>query len=254
MSTRQNSFTLKAALSVFLAVFTTFNTFSDLSIQAQQECYKDNRDGSKYLEFLFIEQPKHKLEAALSKAQTFLLAAGVLTILKESIYNFVQVDIRGLAPLKEPKFMKALIEIPIVDEKTGLKTGAAAWVEVKKPDSGISIPHMVAQGAISKLGYDMYANYMKKSIQKETLVNFLKNLDSHKTHIPAELVPAFSELADKYNANPESLTDSNVAQKFEIIQHLLEHTFSARYKSETKSPDILGTLKAFSDLGKNFNS
>ena len=49
MSTRQNSFTLKAVLSVFLTVFTTFNTFTDLSIQAQQECYKDNRDGSKYL-------------------------------------------------------------------------------------------------------------------------------------------------------------------------------------------------------------
>ena len=254
MSTRQNSFTLKAVLSVFLTVFTTFNTFTDLSIQAQQECYKDNRDGSKYLEFLFIEQPKHKLEAALSKAQTALLVAGILTILKENIYNFVQVDIRGLAPLKEPKFIKALIEMPIVDEKTGLKTGAAALIEIKKPDSGISIPNMVAQAAISKLAYDIYANHMKKSIQKETLVNFLNNLDSHKAHIPAELVPAFSELAEKYNGNPASLTDSNVAQKFEIIQHLLEHTFAARYKSDTKSPDVLGTLKTFSDLGKNFNS
>jgi len=253
MIKKQSHFTLTIMLSVLFTALTPSTTFTDISLQAQNECYKDNRDGWKYVEFLLIEQPKHQLDGALAQAQATLVALGALVILKNDIYTLVAPYFKNKNTVvsEKPKYIKALMQNEAIDEETNEKRINYVEIEQPKTDKAdkFDIKTSVAQITIGKLVYDAYANYMKKSIQKTTLVNFLKNLETYQNHIPSELVPAFSELATR----KDNLTDSEVAQVFEIIQHLLEHTFSGRYKTDAKSPDVLGTLKTFSDLGKNFN-
>ncbi len=248
MIIKQSSLTLKVMLSVLFTAMTPSVTFTDLSLQAQNECYQDTRDGWKYVEFLFVEQPKHELEAALAKAQAALMTLGALVILKNDIYAFVAAKLGHKLP-EEEKTIEVLKVSKIYDPITKQHTTENVWDKVKKADNGINIKSSIAQIAIGKLAYDLYANYMKKSIQKSTLVSFLSNLETYQARIPSELMPAFNELATRQN----NLTDREVAQVFEIVQHLLEHTFAARYKTDAKSADVLGTLKTFSDLGKNFN-
>ncbi len=82
------------------------------------------------------------------------------------------------------------------------------------------------------------------------MIKFLQNWPKYRSYVPDEFVAAFDELAQYYNDHQHSMTNEQINEMFEIIQHLIEHYFEKRYP-KAKDVDLLGTFKTFTDIGKN---
>jgi hypothetical protein len=207
----------KLSLSALLLIGLTpsYQTFSAISDAAAVECYKGKDAEWKYIEFIFIEQPKNQLNSFIQKARAGLLAI-VTTAILSTQFNTV----------KSYTFDAAQI----------------------KPD----LPTFSA-GVLGLIGFETLTNYIDASIKHDALVKFLKNWDFHKQNVPNSLIPAFDELAAALNrSNTKTFTTEQVTTIFEIIQHLIEHEFSKRYeKDKKKDVDMIGVFKTITEITKN---
>lgn len=188
-----------------------------ISSTAISSSYEGNEAAFKYLEYLFIVQPANTLKA---HSQTTLAAA------------FTAVT---TAILSRPYWAQA----PVQKIEVGIETISAAL--------------------LGSVAYHMYMARVDKSIKKATLVKFLENWEHHRQHIPTQLIAIFDELATEYNysnrkapRSPKVISQAQVDQIFEIVQHLIEHEFSKRYeKDKTKDADTLGMIKTITEINKN---
>ncbi|OGB86079.1 hypothetical protein A3J41_03215 [candidate division TM6 bacterium RIFCSPHIGHO2_12_FULL_38_8] len=114
----------------------------------------------------------------------------------------------------------------------------------------IDIPTLIASGLVIAAGGYAYLCSLEKSIKRETLLKFLSNWEHHKQYLPAEFVTAFDELAAYVQAKG-NLSNAQIGEIFELVQHYIEHCFEKRYPKEKKSLDMLGSLKTITDIGKN---
>lgn len=113
------------------------------------------------------------------------------------------------------------------------------------------MPHLAATG-LTKVLYDAYCARANSEIKAGTMKSFLANWNAHREYVPKDFAIAFDELANIYNTNPENLSDKTINEMFEIITHLIEHSFSKRYEKEkTKGFDLLNAIKTTTDIGKN---
>lgn len=91
---------------------------------------------------------------------------------------------------------------------------------------------------------------LERAIKRETLMNFLNNWTHHRQFVPDEFSTAFDELAANVTAG-QTLTDAQIGEICELVQHYIEHCFIKRYPKEKKSTDLLGSLKTITEIGKN---
>jgi len=191
---------------------------SELSLQSTTDCYADTKEEGawKYMEYIFIIQPKSMLNANVYHIQSGILTlSAFLFIARNHIYQYV--------------------------------------TNSKEKTDCIDIPTLFATGMIGKIGYDFYLKKEEALIKKQLLIKFLNNWDYHRKFAPLALISAFDELSDSLlTSKTKTLSDDQVNNVYEIIQHLIEHTFSKRYeKDKTKETDMLGMLKTITDIGKN---
>ncbi|MBP9764996.1 hypothetical protein KBD08_01535 [Candidatus Babeliales bacterium] len=101
--------------------------------------------------------------------------------------------------------------------------------------------------------YDTYVNYVKNKVQTATLINFLKNWETHRAYIPTQFQDLFDELATAYaNSTNKTISAQDVQKVYSIIQHLIEHEFAKRYeKDKIKAADTLNLTKTITDIAKN---
>lgn len=134
-------------------------------------------------------------------------------------------------------------------------TAALLLLTAKHDEQGkltvaIDIPTLIASGLVIAAGGYAYLGKLEKSIKRETLLKFLSNWAHHKKYLPAEFTAAFDELAVHVQAK-NSLSDAQIGEIFELVQHYIEHCFGKRYPKEKKSLDMLGSLKTITEIGKN---
>jgi len=200
-------------LSGLLLACLTSQTVPNLSTDSKIKCYESQRDSSwKYLEYLFIVQPANELKQASNNTQAFMAIAGAVIMARSTISNCV--------------FSK------------------------KGDTPPFDLSANIAGLVISGVAYQSYCSYLESSIRMSTMIKFLENWSTHRSHVPEEFAAAFDELATSLSANQNSVTNEQLNEMFEIIQHLIEHTFEKRY-TKAKDLDILGTFKTFTDIGKN---
>ena len=223
---------------ILCATISAQQVSASLSLESQHACYQED-NGWKFLEYTFVEQPKNQLNAAQANATTALLVLGAASLWYKDILNMVGKTF-DLPSLKQEKTQTIWHPVTLTDGTTGYKE------DRKVPP--FNLASSISTVTVSLAIYQAYSSYLKCQIKRQTLVNFLSNWESNQNFVPKELVPAFNELAQK---NIKKLSNANISQIFDIIQHLLEHTFSNRYKADSKSTDMLSTIKTFTDIGKN---
>lgn len=209
MMTNTKSFSVQIILSLGLL---TGSMHSDLSLPALTECYQGADSSFKYLEFIFVEQPKNTLKAKAQQSQATMLVAVTAAILGTN------------------------------------------WISATPASDGLKITaSTMSIGMLSKVMYDAYSNYLEQNVKHDTLVKFLKNWNFHREYIPAQLIPAFDELAKALAlSKSKTLTTAQVSEIFSVIQHLIEHEFAKRYeKDKMKDTDTLGMIKTITDISKN---
>lgn len=220
MATINKKITLSLFLSAIICTGSIQPRTEEISATAISSSYEGNEAAFKYLEYLFIEQPANALKGYSQKA-----LAAALTVVTTGI-------------LSRPYWAQA----PVQKIEVGIETISAAL--------------------LGSVVYHMYIAQVEKSIKKATLVKFLENWNHHRQHIPTQLVPIFDELASAYNNSnrkaprvPKVISQTQIDQIFEIIQHLIEHEFAKRYeKDKAKSADTLGMLKTITEINKNLGS
>ncbi|HSW77161.1 MAG TPA: hypothetical protein VLG50_08950 [Candidatus Saccharimonadales bacterium] len=227
MSIKQNVFINSFLFTMFLGI--SSQTIPSLSIDSKIECYKNQRDGARQLlEYLFIAQPANELKQASSKAQVYMILAGALFMARTSIYDSIYGQ-------NQPK---------------GSFVTTSGNSTKGDNSNAFNLAANLAGLAVSGITYQAYCNYLESNIRKNTMIKFLQNWPKYRSYVPDEFVAAFDELAQYYNDNHNSVTDEQINEMFEIIQHLIEHYFEKRYP-KAKDVDLLGTFKTFTDIGKN---
>jgi hypothetical protein len=206
----------KLSLSALLLVnlTTSFTAFS-LSDAATAEAYQGKDADWKYIENKFVVEPANKLASQIQKARAIALVTAACALLSTKI-----------DAIKQVTFDASTL-------KMDLTTISAA--------------------VLGLIGFESYANYLDSSIKHDILVKFLKNWNFHKQYVPTSLIPAFDELATAFNASTaQTFSDEQVNQIFEVIRHLVEHSFAARYKAkEEKSEGLISMFKTLTDISKN---
>ncbi len=206
-------FSLLALL--FISLTPSFISLS-VSDAAQAEAYQGKDAEWKYLEAKFIVEPSKKLHSQVQQIRTIGLLATAIGILSTQI--------------------QAVQEFTFDAKKLALNNLVTI--------SAIGLP---------LLAVETCTNYLDARIKHDTLVKFIKNWEFHKKYVPTSLIPAFDELAAAFNASTrKSFEADEVTQIFEVIQHLLEHTFASRYKpQEEKKESLFATFKTITDISKN---
>lgn len=185
----------------------------NLSPKALTECYEGRDSSFKYLEFIFIEQPKNQLKEAIRSVQTSMIAILTAAVLSSQYYT------------------------------------AKPDTDFIKSNPSISFGVL----GLGKIVYDLYNDYLDQSIKKAQLIKFLNNWDFHRQYIPTQLTTAFDELAQAYaSSKSKTLTTQQVSEIFAVIQHLIEHEFAKRYeKDKMKDADTLSIMKTVTEIKKN---
>ncbi|MFA5998834.1 MAG: hypothetical protein WC747_02370 [Candidatus Babeliales bacterium] len=254
MTVKQCSLGSKFMLSGLLLAGITSQIVPSLSTDSKIKCYETQRDSSwKYLEYLFVVKPANELKQASSNAQAFMAIAGALFLARTGICNFIN-------PQSKPVVVKAAVEpikhVTNTEEILLFHTNKEIDKINKETAKGstreasFDLAGHLAGLVISGVAYQSYCGYIESNIRMNTMIKFLENWSTHRSHVPEEFAAAFDELAASYSANQNSLTNEQLNEMFEIIQHLVEHTFEKRYP-KAKDLDILGTFKTFTDIGKN---
>lgn len=199
-----------------------------LSIAAEQVCAHEQlsnsaiistyqgTDGSwKYLEYLFVVQPNHKIQTSTQHALGFLGATGAATLTA----SYAQ-------QLPQYSMSKNMIN-DIVFALSLFATGSAS--------------------------YNYFLCHTKRKVYKETLKNILDNWSTHRKHLPIQFIDCLDELYVSYQEHAEAiLTTEMVTQVFELIQHHIEHNFESRYKKdEVKHETALSNVKSLSEIMNN---
>lgn len=241
MTIKQSSLTNKFMLSGLLLVGLTSQIAASLSHDSKINCYKTQRDGSwKYLEYIFVVKPANELKQASSNAQAFMAVAGALFLARTSIYKFIN-------PTVKPEVAAVETDKPTL-ESISVKKFLS---DLNKPkDAPFDLATYLAGLAISGVVYQSYCSCVESSIRMSTMTKFLQNWSTHRSNVPEEFAVAFDELSAYYSDNQDSITNEQLDEMFEIIQHLIEHSFEKRY-AKAKDLDILGTFKTFTEIGKN---
>lgn len=230
MTIKQRSLTKTFMLSGLLIAGFTSQTFPSLSTESKIDCYKNQRDGSwKYLEYIFIVQPANELKQASSKILACMAVAGALIMARTSISN----------AWNKFAFLNQTTPTITPPTKPGADAGAPSF----------DLPANFAGFILSTVAYNAYYAKLESNIRINTMIKFLENWSTHRSHVPDEFATAFNELAAYYQEN--SLSDEQISEMFEIIQHLIEHSFEKRYP-KSKEVDVLATVKTITDIGKNF--
>lgn len=219
-----------AALFCFASI--TSQVQATLSDAVIVQCYEGRDSQYKYLEYLFVYEPAQRIKAHGQWVASTLLAAVPAYIVGKHLNATVIKDYCNKSS--------------DVSEKTPTSNTKSAFTGIDAALFGATI-------VLTKVVfYDMYMAQFEKSVKKETLINFLKNIDFHKKHIPTQLVPAFEELAQAAAEKNYALTNDQVVEIYTIINHLLEHEFAKRYEKEKdKGFDALGFVKTITDIKKN---
>lgn len=208
--------TKKLSLSALLLVSLapSYTAFS-LSDAATAEAYQGKDADWKYIENKFVVEPANKLASQIQKARAIALVTAACALLSTKI----------------DAIQKATFDASTL--KMDLTTISAA--------------------VLGLMGFEAYANYLDASIKHDTLVKFLKNWDFHRKYVPTSLIPAFDELAVAFNASKaQKFSDEQVNQIFEVIRHLVEHSFANRYKAkEEKNEGLISMFKTLTDISKN---
>jgi len=233
MTIKQISLANKFMLSGLLLAGISSQTLPSLSTDSKITCYKTQRDGSwKYLEYIFVVKPANELKQASNQAQAFMAVAWSIFFARTTISNFIN-----------PQSKPAVVVEKVAKNETNTEEG-------KGKPAPFDLAGHLAGLAVSGVAYQSYCSYVESSIRMNTMTKFLNDWDTHRSHVPEEFAVAFDELAKYYFANQYSVTNQQLDEMFEIIQHLVEHTFEKRYP-KAKDLDILGTFKTFTDISKN---
>jgi len=236
MVTNKKSLSLQIVFGLGLL---TGSTQPDLSLHALAHCYQGADKSYKYLELIFIEQPKSALKAKAQKAQALSLGLTAAAIM--ILNNIMNKPETEASQLKE-----ATKNMLTIGEK-GLTTYPSSPKEFVKFNASA-----VAGGVLGLILYETYYNYIDQNIKHDTLVKFLQNWNFHSQHVPAELIPAFDELAEAFaTSKSKTIPSAQVSEFFAVIQHLIEHEFAKRYEKGAAKSDMLGTLKTLTDIKKN---
>jgi hypothetical protein len=192
-----------------------------LSQETIAESYQNNAHGFQYLEFKFVIEPSEKLQERIDKLKTTTFSstaiAAILTSIKQ---NNANTDTNSVKP----------------------------WISAAAIITIFSL--------IAKATFDYCSSTITQEIQQQTLINFIRDWDIHRYYIPTQLIPLFDELAMMYElSDKKTFTTQQVSELFSIINHLLEHEFSDRYKKEkpSKDGDVLKMVKGITDIAKNIN-
>lgn len=212
-----NSLCLK--LSMMCLLISTTSLQLQASSQALLSTYQGTNGPWKYLEYVFIVQPKHQLKQSTTRAFTGLGALGGLFLaiqyLKEKSSD------QNKAEVKQSLLQNILI--------------------------------MSSAFAAAKTVVETFTCYTQQTIQKNILINFLKKWNHLREYIPIILIEYFDDLALQYQSGGNALlTDSLVAEVFELVQHHIEHNFENRYKAaEIKIVDPIENFKNLTEVWGN---
>lgn len=211
-----------------LIFVTTINVPSHLHAQMSSEskanCYESTLQSDwKYLEYLFVFNPTKKIEAVHADVNLKMTAFGAGLLL------WISKPFEQATPSKT----------------TSSNEGSK---------SSINTATLISTGLLSYCIATWYNNIAEYAIKHETLVNFITNWSFHRDLVPHEFVAIFDELALCYQASAsKKFTNEQVSQIFNVIQHLIEHTFEKRYPKEKKNADMLGGFKTITDICKNMS-
>lgn len=212
--------TLTKSMFLSLCLYSFSALPSSLSTEAIAQAYEDRNGPAKYLELYFVVQPNNALKSASCKIYTYGLSAiAAAYLLYSNTVGEIFTQAQG-ANAKESKLSLA------------------------------TIAPVFAAGTLTKGIYDWYLGYIEQSIKYDCLTAFLTNWNIHRSHVPTVLVPLFDELAKKF-ASSKTLSSEIVDQVYELVNHIIEHEFPARYKNETKFESSLQITKVITDIYKN---
>ncbi len=209
--------TLSKKLFMTSMLVTASLSFAKLSEDAVSDVFSTQHDGAaKYLEYHFVFQPNNILQAAQMNLSIGIgsAAATVLLLTKFAKTQPTQIS-------------------------TTAQTSAAA-----------DNPTLIASGMLCVAAGYVYYCSLETKIKTEILVNFLKNWAHHRQFLPEDFTTAFDELA-AYQADGKTFDKNQVSEIFELVLHFIEHSFEKRYPKEKKTPDLLGSVKTITEIGKN---
>jgi hypothetical protein len=214
------SFTQKMIAMLCLATATQSFSKHDtesfaLTNQAVSDCFSQetNREW-KYLEYFLVIKPNSETQEKHLKTQVGVVATTAACVLTAKIYLTHISNHRNRDPFDSVAVFCASVI-----------AGSAAY---------------------------LYNSTTEIQIKRATLIDFLTNWNHHRQYVPAELVPAFDELAVAFRiSGSKVLTDDTINQIFTIVVQLVEHAFGdKRYPKEKKSFDVLKSLKTMTDISK----
>ncbi len=202
-----------AALLTLLVGTTT--TPTHLSDESVIASYQGKDGAWQYLEYLFVVQPNNKIKQLTHHTSAALGGAGAATLVAAQTNNLPTYK------LDDDMVKKVIVAL----------SAFAAGTTV----------------------YNYFLCCAKRKVHKQTLVNILKNWQTHRKHIPVAFTQCLDELFLMYQEQGSKvLTDNLVTQVFELIQHHIEHNFASRYKpAEIKVEPTISNVKSMTDIMKN---
>lgn len=206
-------------LSIVLFLQTPFMTNAQMSEKAVISTYQSTNGPWQNLEYLFVIKPENELNRFIERsfAALGIIGAGMLT----KYFIFDGSDSKQTVFSKNSQIKNIIVVL------SSLSTGKAL--------------------------YNFITSQAKRNIQEKTLLNFLKQWDLYRLHMPSSLIEYFDELALQYQAKgKELLTSELIYEVFELVQHHIEHHFEARYKKgEPKALTNIETFKNCIEMWKN---
>jgi hypothetical protein len=212
-----------------LFCLSNFSIIAPLSDQAILSTYQGANGPWRYLEYLFVIKPENQLKHFTDNCFSFVGTIGGLLIAKS--YFTAQNKVKSNDKSVENNEFTLII----------------------KDDPARNFLMTISVVIAGKTAYDSLTSYIKKQISHQTVTDFLKKWNTHRSHVPTSLVEYFDELALTYESKGSKyFTSSFVAEVFELIQHHLEHHFENRYKqAEKRKNNPIETFKNCTEVWKN---
>jgi len=107
----------------------------------------------------------------------------------------------------------------------------------------------ICVGIVATVYYKLIACFIKSSIYKNNLIEFLRNWSRHKEYTPVQFHELFDTLAEILVAQGEKVVGNYTHQVMELVLFNMTHQFKDRYKGNGLKP--FEAVKALTDVLKN---